>query len=391
MIETTVLETIGFSIEERINFVVAVAAVHAASVDSESRFPLETINAAKSRGLLGAAIDVSDGGLGWGIVELTRVVREVARKCSSSAMILAMHYSQILCLTRHAANAHLRSMIRHCAQEQLLLASATTEKNIGGDIRSSTCAIQDLNAGGMELRKDCPVISYGAHADAILVTARRSPDAPASNQVLVFVPKADVELERLTPWNALGMRGTCSEGFSLVATTSRDYVIDVGFETISAQTMLPASHILWASAWLGMATEASDRARNFVQKAARRAPGITPPSALRLAELEIHLQSMTDTIEASVRRYVEAWDNPRILESMNFTIAMNTIKVSAANAVHRIVSDAMVIVGIAGFVTTSPVSLERLYRDSMAPSVMVNNDRILQHTAMLELVSRATH
>ena len=50
--------------------------------------------------------------------------------------------------------------------------------------------------------------------------------------------------------------------------------------------------------------------------------------------------------------------------------------------------DALVIVGITGFANHSPVSLARLYRDSIGPSVMVNNDRILQHTATMQLVSR---
>lgn len=392
MTEETLISATAQSIKERIAAVSEVAALHAVSVDTESRFPLETITAAKAAGLLGAPVDPSDGGLGWGIEELTEVVRTLARKCSSSAMILAMHYSQILCLTRHASNDFLRSELRRCASEQLLLASATTERNIGGDTRSSSCAVQlSSDASRVDLRKDCPVISYGAYADAILITARRSPEAAASNQVLVYVPKSELSLERTSEWDAMGMRGTCSEGFSLSASTTAEAILDAGFETISAQTMLPASHTLWASAWLGMSSEAFDRARGFVQKAARRTPDVTPPSALRLAELEIHLQSMTDTVSASVNRFQSAWSEPRTLESMNFTIAMNTIKVSAATAVHRIVSDAMVIVGIAGFVKKSPVSLERLYRDSIAPSVMVNNDRILGHTAILELVSRRSH
>ena len=97
---------------------------------------------------------------------------------------------------------------------------------------------------------------------------------------------------------------------------------------------------------------------------------------------------MTYVVRSSVARYQAAWDSPQTCESMPFAISMNTLKVSAAEAVRAIVGDAMVIVGISGFANRSPVSLARLYRDSIGPSVMVNNDRILQHTAKLQMVSR---
>ena len=360
----------------------------AAAVDEEGRFPREAIDEARAQGLLGAPMSEADGGLGWSITELCRMLERVGRECTSTAMILAMHHSQTLCLTRHADTEYLRDFTRRVATEGLLLASATTEVNIGGNTRSSTCAVRPAGDGRVHLHKTCPVISYGAYADAILVTARASEEAASSDQVLLVVESADLQLERQRGWDALGMRGTCSESFELDATTRADAVFTALFETISAQTMLPGAHCLWASAWLGMATQAGLTARSVVQKAARKTPGTTPPSALRLAELEIQLQAMTDVVRSSVARYEAAYDDPAACESMQFAIAMNTLKVSGAEAVRRIVGDALVIVGITGFANHSPVSLARLYRDSIGPSVMVNNDRILQHTATMQLVSR---
>ena len=37
--------------------------------------------------------------------------------------------------------------------------------------------------------------------------------------------------------------------------------------------MTPISHILWSHVWLGIATDAFDRARAFVRAAAKRKPG----------------------------------------------------------------------------------------------------------------------
>ena len=226
--------------------------------------------------------------------------------------------------------------------------------------------------GSVTVAKSAPVISYGRFADAILVTARRDPEAPASEQSLVVVPREHLSLERTSEWDALGLRGTMSEGFELEGTVSADMVLPVDFATISAQTMLPASHTLWASSWLGLATGAGAVARRFIQKKARSNPGTTPPGALRLAELEVRIQSMIDTVRSSIARFEEAAHDPELATSMHFAIAMNTLKVSTSESVRAIVSEAMVIVGIASYSNTGPFSLARSLRDAMGPSLQLS-------------------
>ena len=56
------------------------------------------------------------------------------------------------------------------------MASATTEVGVGGDLRSSLCAVE-VDGDRFRLTKKAPVISYGEAADDILVTCRKSPDA----------------------------------------------------------------------------------------------------------------------------------------------------------------------------------------------------------------------
>ena len=377
--------------QARIEAVAAVAAASAEEVDREGRFPQEVVGAAREQRIFGACVPQRLGGLGRSIADVCRLVELVGRECASSAAILAMHFSQELCLTRHVdldGATELARFTLRVAEEQLLLASSTTEKGIGGDTRTSSCAVVRGDDGTVTVRKSAPVISYGRFADAILVTARRSPEAPSSEQVLVAVPREHLRLERTSEWDALGLRGTMSEGFELEATVPEGYVLPLDFAAVSARTMLPASHTLWASSWLGLATRSGDVARRFVQKKARADPGSMPPGGLRLAELEIQLQRMTDTVGAAVRRFDESAQDVDELSSMSFAISMNTLKVSASELVRRIVGDAMVIVGIASYSNRGPLSLARALRDAMGPSLQVNNDRILHSSASLQLVSR---
>jgi len=152
-----------------------VAAEVAVEVDRLGRFPSETIEACSEAGILGALVPEPLGGMGASITEVGRSVSAIGRHCASSAMVLAMHHLQVACLARHGRTGALRRYLAEVADLQLLLASATTEINIGGQLRTSACSVVPTSTG-FSLEKEAPVISYGAYADAILVTARRFPD-----------------------------------------------------------------------------------------------------------------------------------------------------------------------------------------------------------------------
>ena len=171
-------------------------------------------------------------------------------------------------------------------------------------MRTSLCAV-DLTAERFTLRKETPVISYGDHADDILVTARRHADAPPSDQVIVAVDKADAVLVQTHGWDTLGMRGTCSNGYTLTATGSPDRVLPQPYADISSQTMLPVSHIVWAALWLGIATDAVNIARTTLRAQARKSAGDIPTSAsdvaVLFADLEMVKTSATDYERAAAR------------------------------------------------------------------------------------------
>jgi acyl-CoA dehydrogenase len=366
--------------------VAAVAAAHADDVDRQGRFPLESVEALRAARLLGVLIAPGDGGEGVALAEVAEVVTVLARSCASTAMVYAMHQIQVACLAFSPLSADLAALRRRVADEQLLLASATTEKGIGGDVRSSSCHV-DVAGGRFVLRKDAPVISYGPWADAILVTARRSPDSPPNDQVLVACEKADVQLTRTSAWNAMGMRGTCSDGFVLEATSTVGHILPTGYGDLSASIMLPTSHLLWAAVWLGVASAAAEKAGAFVRKAARANPGALPPSARQYAELMGVLQQMRDVLSAGLTRYA-ASSGGAASESMSFALSMNNVKTTSTTLVVDVVNRALLICGLAGYQEDGPYRMSRLLRDAHAGAVMVSNERIYTNSAHMLLVAK---
>ena len=365
-----------------------IAAVHAADVDDQARFPSEAIAALRSHRLLGAAVPVELGGDGLDLDDIATITTELARGCSSTAMIFAMHQIQVFCLLRHGRNPALLDFQRRLAGEQLLLASATTEIGRGGDVRASSCAIEECPDGGVQLEKTAPVISYGKAADAVLATARRTPDSTPEDQVLMLCVQGGdsaAQLTQISDWDSLGMRGTCSCGFKLVATGPDSYVLDDGFELISSATMLPVSHLLWAAVWLGIAQQATDAAHRFVRAEAHKRVGTVPPAALRLAEATVSLQQLQESVRSLLRRYVAYGGDLDAPADLRFVTAMNALKVSSSTLVIDVVSQALVICGIAGYRNDSQFSVARQLRDAFGAVVMINNDRILHNNAQLLL------
>ena len=367
--------------------VAAAAAAAADDVDKHARFPAEAVDMLREAKLLSTCLPVEFGGRGSSLSDLAAITRQLGAACSSTAMVFAMHHSQALTLRFHAATPAAAELARTVARNEALLASATTEITTGGDVRSSTCAVE-TTGDRIHLQKNAPVISYGEYADYICTTARRNVDSPPGDQVLVVCPRAETTLERTSEWDTLGFRGTCSPGFMLSVDTSSDNVIPVDYSIISAHTMQPSSHTLWASAWLGIADAAVAKARTEVRAAARRSPGSTPPQAARFAELlELH-QRFESSVADGIARYEAFLAAGHLEPTIGFSVAMNNLKLTASTAVVDIVAAALTICGINGYRENHRASMGRLLRDSYGPALMVSNDRIRANNSQLVLALR---
>ncbi len=368
-------------------------AVHAAGVDREARFPAESIEAMKEAKLLSAYVPVEYGGMGLNIVEISRICEALGQYCGSSAMIYAMHCIQVACVVHHAQkSSYFRRYLRDLVSEQRLMASATTEIGTGGDLRSSVCAVE-VTGDCFTLTKKAPVISYGEYADDILVTCRRAPDAPASEQLQVMVRRGEYAAEPLSTWDTMGFRGTCSSGFTLTSHGSTDQILPTPFDEILSQTMHPYSHIVWGALWTGIAADAVNQARAFVRAEARKTPGETPISAIRLAEVDLVLQEMRHNVYSLAREYHELLTNKagESIHGFGFSIRTNNLKLSCSQRIVEIVGQALLICGISGYRNDSKFSLSRHLRDAYGAALMVNNDRITKLNATMLLAHREGH
>jgi acyl-CoA dehydrogenase len=367
--------------------VAAVAAAEATDVDRAARFPQAAIDAARQQKLLGAQIPTAFGGYGASVFDITDMCYTLGRACSSTAMIFAMHQTKVACLVRHGTgSAWHETLMRRVASEQLLLASSTTEGQNGGNIRSSSAAIEGSETG-ISLVRNATVISYGAQADGIVTIARRTNEAAASDQVLVAFTKDNYTLERSLEWETLGMRGTCSAGFELKATGSSEQIFPEAYDKIHAQTMTPIAHLCWSSVWAGIAAAAVERAQMFIRKAARGSGGQMPPAAAHFTAAKMNLTKLRAIVTAALDSYAMHEHDERGLSSLDFQSSINLLKVEASELAVTTVMSAMRACGLSGYRNDGDFTIGRQLRDVLSAPVMINNDRILSNIATASLMS----
>jgi acyl-CoA dehydrogenase len=367
------------------------AAPNADAVDRDARFPSETIDALRAEGALSAFIPTELGGGGVAFETIAAACFELGRRCGASAMVFAMHQIQVISIARHLDDAPwFEDYLQAVSREQRLIASVTSEVGTGGDMGRSVAALTANEDGSRSFDKQAPTVSYGAHADDLFVTLRRAPDAEPSEQIVVLARNEQLALEPSGTWDPLGMRGTCSPGYVVRATIRPEQTLATPFPRVSAESMVPVSHILWSHLWLGIATDAFDRARAFVRAAAKRSPGEPPPVALRLSHLMSDLSLLRAEVSSALTEFVQASDEPgrERLSTMVLALRFNNLKIAASEQAPLVCQGALGVCGIMGFKNDTPFSVGRHLRDTMSACLMVANERIHHTNASLLLIAK---
>ena len=367
-----------------------VAGPNADQVDRDARFPAEAIDALKAEGMLSAFVPVELGGGGVSFEAIAAACFELGRRCGAAAMVFAMHQIQVACMVRHLDDAPwFSSYLTSLVKEQRLIASATSEVGTGGDMGRSIAAVTPAESGLVGFEKQAPTVSYGAHADDIFTTLRRSPDAEPGDQVIALASRKQLTLEQSGTWDPLGMRGTCSPGFTVRAEFPPEQVLPTPFSLVATESMVPISHILWSHLWLGIATDAFDRARAFVRAQAKQKPDQPPPTAQRLSHLMSELSLLRAEVSSALPEFMAASEGKRErLSTMASVLRFNNLKIAASEQAPRVCQGAMGVCGIVGYKNDTPFSVGRHLRDAMSACLMVANERIHMTNASLLLIAK---
>jgi acyl-CoA dehydrogenase len=280
--------------------------------------------------------------------------------------------------------------LEELCSDQRLIASVTSEIGTGGDMGRSIAALTPGDGGRMSFEKQAPTVSYGGHADDLLTTVRRGPDAEQSDQVMVLHRAAETEMEAAGTWDTIGMRGTCSPGFVVRAAFAPEQILGHPFSRMMNESIVPLSHILWSHVWLGIATEAFERGRSFVRDAARRSPGQPVPAAHALSRVMADLALLRSEVAGALEDFMRWSAEPERehLSTMASVLRFNNLKLAASEQTPRICSGVLEVVGIMAYKNDTKYGVGRQLRDALSARLMVANERIHAIDAGLLLIAK---
>lgn len=341
-----------------------------------ARFPDEAIAALRAEGLLGVACVSGIGHSSWSIEELARATTTLSAACASTGLIWAMHHSQVLTIARHAPSTSAWDALRtELAQGSVLVASAASEPGSGADFLSPTARLEPSGRDGvLELKKHASTASYGQQADAYLATALRSADDVA----FAFVRRADAEVEVCGTWDPMGMRGTAGPPMRIEATVDTELVLPDPAEVVLARTMIPVAHILWGACWIGIAQGALDRGR----EAASTGRGFSPLAQQSLVDSAAALAEAERLVAHAICEY-EAQPPSGGLSSTRY---YNTLKIRVSSLTTSAVLGVLRAAGMRAYMEDGEYSVAQSVRDILSAELMVNNFRLREVEAQLDLL-----
>jgi acyl-CoA dehydrogenase len=360
----------------------------ARETDATKAFPKRSVDLIRDAALLGWFIREEDGGVSGSIADFCRITAHLGEGCTSTALIYAMHCQQAALLRRHGGDA-LRPQARSVA-EGALMASVTTEREKGGDLLTVQTPLVWTDSEVL-VERDAPVVSYGRHADLLLVTMRRSAQHPPTEVALVLLDPREAGIDGNGAWDAMGMRGTCSAGLRISQRVPSNRVFPEPFHGMALTTMIPIGHLGWASAWMGAARGAMRRLLTELRLQRR---GLTSELFLhRVGELRLALD-LVEALIADVARDVDlAWsgDTRERFKDAALNIRVNSVKVAAARLTFQVVNSLVEMAGLAhGYREGSMTGLERVFRDLRSATLMFHDDRLLQANGRLTLIDTLT-
>lgn len=362
-----VADALAASLKMFDDVVAGVIAPAAADVDADGTYPRAAFDALGRHGLLGLISSPDVGGLGLSHRGAALAVEKVAQSCTSTAMVLCMHYCATAVIEAFGCLEVRRAIAAGNHLSTLAFSETGSRSHFWAPV--GTAAAVD---GAIRLDGKKSMITSAGEADSYVWSSR--PAAAEGASTLWLVPGDAAGLTVVGKFEGLGLRGNASSPITAdnvrVAESARLGADGGGFD-IMMGTVVPYFNLMTAAVSLGNMEAALGKA-------------IAHVSATRFEHLG---QSIADL--PTVRAYL---GRARIKVDMVRTLLLDTldaveqgrpdtmlrlleVKAAAAETGTEVTDLAMRVCGGAAFRKSHGV--ERHFRDARAATVMAPTADVL--------------
>lgn len=348
-------------------------APRAAELDETAGFPQHAVDVFAQNGLLTPLLPAEHGGVQLSFLLFSMVLEEIAKVCSSSALILIAQADGMLPIL-HSGGTELkqRYLERLSGESTQLTALAATEPSAGSDILSMrTRAVRKGDKYIVNGQK-C-FITNGSIADFFVLYAYTDPSKGARGMSAFVVEKGFPGLVYGKNENKMGMRGSINSElyFEDMEVPAENLVGVEGQGFSNLMRTLSMSRLFCASQAVGIADGALTQAIKY----ARERIQFSKPIAA-LSPIQFMIADMAAGVEsARLLNYKAASLFDEEGEEKAGTFAAMA-KFTASDTAMRVTTDAVQIMGGYGYMKDYPV--ERMMRDAKLTQIYTGTNQIMR-------------
>ncbi len=343
------------------------------AAERDEMFPREVFRTLGRAGLLGLPYPEELGGGGQPYEVYVQVLEELAAVWSSIAVGVSVHMLSCFGLARYGTAEQQERWLPEMLGGELLGAYCLSEPHAGSDPAAMvTRAVREDGSGGQAgggyvLDGVKAWVTHGGEADFYQVMARTSADRGG---ISCFLVPADAEgLVADPPERKMGLTGsrTSAVRFETVRVSAGRRLGAEGEGLRIALAGLDAGRMGIASVAVGLAQAALDEACAYAeQRTAFGVPVIEHQGlAFLLADMAAAVTSARATVHAAARRYDLGLDVTR---------DASVAKLVATDAAMRVTTDAVQVLGGAGYTKDFPV--ERYMREAKVMQIFEGTNQI---------------
>ena len=345
-------------------------APNAAEVDEKAEFPQASYDALRAADFHAPHVPEAYGGNGADALATCIVIEEVARVCMSSSLIPAVNklgsMPVILAGSEELKHRYLTPM----ARGEAMFAYGLSEREAGSDTASMTCtAVPDGDDWTLTGHKAW--ITNAGISDYYSVLAVTDPDGPRGRNISAFVvEKSDPGFTFGAKERKLGIKGSPTRELLFDHTPlPGDRMIGAPGEGLKiALRTLDHTRITIGAQAVGVAQGALDYALAYVKERKQFGKAIAEFQGLQfmLADMAMQLEAARQLV------YVAACKSERDEPDLSFFGA--AAKCFASDVAMRVTTDAVQLLGGAGYVSDHPV--ERMMRDAKITQIYEGTNQI---------------
>ena len=345
-------------------------APHAAEVDADSRYPQEAHDALVETDFFAAHIPEQFGGMGADALAVSIIIEEVARGCASSSLIPAVNKLGSMPVQLGGSDEIKQKYFPSVAAGEAGFSYGLSEREAGSDTASmKTRAVRDGDDWILNGVKTW--ITNAGVSEYYTVMAITDPDGPRGRNISAFVvEKSDEGFTFGQKERKLGIKGSPTREllFDNVRLPGDRIIGEPGEGLKIALRTLDHTRVTIAAQAVGIAKGALDYALNYVKERQQFGKAVAENQGIQfmLADMGMKLEA------ARQLTYTAAAKSERFDDDLTYFGA--AAKAYASDAAMEITTDAVQLLGGAGYVVDHPV--ERMMRDAKITQIYEGTNQI---------------